>query len=125
MELDLDWRTVQSEVWPEVSYELRPLRVWAFRDLMAFWEKQGAQTENENAIIRMSPVESFRLMELAERILPDHVRALKGVSVKTAGERATPEIAQLCQESALIPLAGEMVAKLVSISQVEGEPEKK
>ena len=135
MELNLDWRRRQSALWPEVSYELRPLRVWAFQELLAFWEAKGAAAVVAGAPegaepppARPAPTASLaattRLMEVARRILPEHVRGLAGLQVRTEAGAAGVTVAELCEETALLPLAAEIVAGLVEISALGEGAEK-
>jgi hypothetical protein len=126
MELNLDWRRRASALWPEVSYELRPLRVWAFQELLVFWEAQGVAGSNV-APGGTAPalVSSARLMEVARRIFPDHVRGLAGLHAR--GEDGAPApvaVPALCEEAALLPLAAEIVAALVEISTLDAAAEK-
>jgi len=147
MELNLDWRQRQSALWPEVSYELRPLRVWAFQELLAFWEGEGERSkalrggphraEGESVGDGDAPADgpgapratlaaTARLMDVARRILPDHVRGLSGLRVRagSAAEAAVPTLEALCEEAALLPLAAELVAALVELSTLDAGAEK-
>ena len=135
MELNLDWRQRQSALWPEVSYELRPLRVWAFQELLAFWEGEGERTAGQAAegvhgeragAQAASLAATARLMDVARRILPDHVRGLSGLRVRagSAAEAAVPPLEALCEEAALLPLAAELVAALVELSTLDAGAEK-
>ena len=78
-------------------------------------------TEVGNAV---SPVESLKLMEVARRIFPDHVRGLEGIDLVRDGERHPASLDDLCEEAPLIELAGEILGRLVSISDFQGESEK-
>ena len=122
MEVNLDWRRQESAQWPEVGYEIRPLRVWAFQELMAFWE--GPEGAPENPTHHISPMRSFELLQVAKRIFPDHVRNLTGLTLLRDGETvpATPE--GLCEEAPLLPLAGEIISRLVAISEMGAAAEK-
>jgi hypothetical protein len=134
MELNLDWRRRQSALWPEVSYEIRPLRVWAFQELATFWEAQGAGRAAAAAAdpggaggAGSSPPSlsaTARLMEVARRIFPEHVRGLSGLQVRGEGGSAALAVSDLCEETALLPLAAEIVAGLVAISALDGAAEK-
>jgi hypothetical protein len=149
MELNLDWRRRQSALWPEVSYELRPLRVWAFQELLAFWEGEALRggphraeggphrAEGESVGDGDAPADgpgapratlaaTARLMDVARRILPDHVRGLSGLRVRagSAAEAAVPTLEALCEEAALLPLAAELVAALVELSTLDAGAEK-
>ena len=122
MEVNLDWRRQESAQWPEVGYEIRPLRVWAFQELMAFWE--GPEGDPETPTLRISPMRSFELLHVAKRIFPDHVRNLTGLTLLRDGATvpATPEA--LCEEAPLLPLAGEIISRLVAISEIGAAAEK-
>jgi hypothetical protein len=63
-------------------------------------------------------------MAVARRILPEHVRALEGVLLVQGGERAPASLDALCDEAALIPLAGEIVSRLVARSEIPPAAEK-
>ncbi len=123
MELNLDWRRETSALWPEVSYELRPLRVWAFHELLAYWQECGVDGR-DGAPVRLTPAQGLGLMAVARRILPEHVRALEGVLLVQGGERAPASLDALCDEAALIPLAGEIVSRLVARSEIPLAAEK-
>jgi hypothetical protein len=135
MELNLDWRRRQSALWPEVSYELRPLRVWAFQELLAFWEGEAlrgrphraeGESVGDGDAPRATLAATARLMDVARRILPDHVRGLSGLRVRagSAAEAAVPTLEALCEEAALLPLAAELVAALVALSTLDAGAEK-
>lgn len=111
MDINLEWREQKSELWEGVTYEIRPLRVWAFQEIMTFWENNGGKAG-------ASPAKSLNLMPVAQRIFKDHVRELKGVRVNIEGEStaATPD--DLCRETPLVGLAGEIIVYLVTISEV-------
>jgi hypothetical protein len=123
MELNLDWRRETSALWPEVSYELRPLRVWAFHELLAYWQECGVDGR-DGAPVRLTPAQGLGLMAVARRILPEQVRALEGVLLVQGGERAPASLDALCDEAALIPLAGEIVSRLVARSEIPLAAEK-
>ena len=122
MEVNLDWRRQESAQWPDVGYEIRPLRVWAFQELMAFWE--GPEGAPENSTLRISPARSFELLQVARRIFPDHVRNLTGLTLLRDGEHAPATPEALCEEAPLLPLAGEIIARLVAISEIGAAAEK-
>jgi len=120
MQIDLDWRRERSALWPEVSYEIRPLRVWAFQELMAYWERQAAPgTEGTGA------ADGLALLAVARRIFPDHVRDVQGLTLTREGETAPATPEALCEEAPLAPLAGEIVARLVAASEIGDDAEKK
>lgn len=130
MDLNLDWRRRQSAVWPQVSYELRPLRVWAFQELLACWADaegspaSGGEGGAQDAGRAAGLVRTARLMDVARRILPDHVRGLEGLRVRGEGGPAEPSMEALCEEALLMPLAAELVERLVEISALEPGAEK-
>ncbi len=124
MELNLDWRRETSTVWPEVSYELRPLRVWAFHELLAYWQSCGVDAPAGSAV-RLTPAQGLGLMSVARRIFPEHVRGLEGVVLVQGGERTPAPLEALCEEAALLPLAGELVSRLVALSEIPPAAEKK
>lgn len=124
MELNLDWRGYSSEIWDDVSYEIRPLKVWAFQELLSFWETSGRQAEGEEAVIRVSPSDSAGLMAVAKRIFPDHVRKLSGLTVVEEGRKRKATLESLCEETAMMQLAGEIVSRLIAISEISGNDEK-
>lgn len=124
MEFDLDWHRMDSEVWPEVAYELRPLRVWAFLELMEFWEGRPNRDGDAEAAMRVSAADSLRLMEVARRIFPDHVRNLTGVTLRKSGAVHPACAEDLCDEAPLLPLAGEIISKLVALADITVEAEK-
>ncbi len=122
MELNLDWRREISALWPEVSYELRPLRVWAFHELLAYWQSCGAGGAVDPP--PLTPAQGLGLMAVARRILPEHVRALEGVVLVRSGERVPADLGALCDEAPLMPLAGEIVSRLVARSELPPAAEK-
>lgn len=124
MEFDQDWHPQTSALWPEVSYELRPLRVWAFLELMEFWENKPNRDTQGQAAVRLSAADSLRLMAVARRIFPDHVRNLRGVTLRSGGAVQPAQPDDLCDEAALMPLAGEIVSRLVTLSDLSAETEK-
>jgi len=125
MELNLDWRRETSTVWPQVSYELRPLKVWAFSELMEHWARHAADDESgEGTRLRLEGGAGLGLMAVARRIFPTHVRAVRGLTLCTDGEHQEATVEALCDEAPLLPLAGEIIARLVAISEV-GETDEK
>jgi hypothetical protein len=123
MELNLDWQKHTSALWPEVSYELRPLRVWAFEELLGYWHRQGAPDESGGAA-RTASRHGAELMALAKKVLPEHVRALEGVVVIQDGRRVPAGLDALCEEAGLMALTGEILSGLVAISAVPPSAEK-
>ena len=118
MELNLDWRREASARLVEVSYEIRPLKVWAYQELMAFWEERPRQTGEGRAVTQISAAEGLKLMDVARRIFPEHVRALEGITLRREGAVHPVALEDLCGESPLIELAGEILARLVAISDL-------
>lgn len=118
MELNLEWRGWSSESWPEVRCELRPLKVWAFQELLSAWEVEGKPLGEAETRPAATQIKGARLMAVARRILPDHVRALEGVTVRLDGQTAPASLEQLCEETALMALAGEILSRLVAISEI-------
>ena len=124
MHVNLEWRQERSQLGREISYELRPLRVWAFQELMAFWEEHARTAEEGGQARRLSAADGMKLMTVARRIFPDHVRNLQGVTLADGGASTPAPIEALCEEAPLLPLAGEIVARLVAISEVGAGEEK-
>jgi hypothetical protein len=124
MELNLDWRREDSARLAGVSYELRPLKVWAFQELMAFWDQQPRESGEGPARVRISPAQSLKLVDLARRIFPDHVRNLSGITLQRDGVRGPAAPLDLCEESPLLELAGEVLGRLVAISELAPGDEK-
>jgi hypothetical protein len=132
MEFNLDWQPHTSALWPEVTYELRPLKVWAFQALLDCWD--GAQGwGGAGGAGGAGPVEraprpaaagSARLMEAAERVFPEHVRNLAGLTVRAEGRVEPAGLEHLSRETLLLPLAGEIIARLLSLSEVGEAAEK-
>ena len=124
MELHLDWRQMDSAVMPGVRYELRPLRVWAFQELMAFWEqREGAKAAPEApADLRFS--EALALLAVARRVFPQHVQKLEGLVLLKEGQRIPAGVEQLCEEMPLVELAGEILNRLVQLSTLTPNGEK-
>lgn len=118
MELNLEWRAWQSDTWPEVACELRPLKVWAFQEVLEAWEgqRQPSATEGEKPL--PAPIKGTPLMTVARRILPEHARNLQGVTVRLDGQSRPATLEQLCEETALMPVAGEILSRLVAISEI-------
>ena len=124
MELNLDWRREQSGRLNMVSYEIRPLKVWAFQELMAFWEGQPREMADGQARVRISPAQSLPLIDLARRIFPEHVRNLSGIALRREGSSAPASPLDLCEEAPLLELAGEVLGRLVAISDLNATDEK-
>ena len=111
MKLDLDWKMVRSELWPEIQYEIRPLRVWAFQELVSCWETRENRKD-------LSPTIGAELMATLKKIFPEHLRNISGLTLVQDGKsrEATPE--SICEETALMPLAGEIFSRLIALSEV-------
>ena len=124
MELNLDWRLESSGRLAGVSYEIRPLKVWAYQELMAFWEARPRETRDGQEVARVSAAESLKLMEVARRIFPDHVRNLSGIALRRDGASAPAAPQDLCEEAPLLELAGEVLGRLVAISELTPGDEK-
>ncbi|MDH4120427.1 MAG: hypothetical protein OEV94_01805 [Deltaproteobacteria bacterium] len=120
MELNLDWQTHTSSLWPEVRYDIRPLRVWAFQELLRFWETHTAAHPDQP----LTSAETMGLMAVARRVLPDHLQNLTGITLLQAGSRQPASIESLCEETALAELTGEIITRLVALSAVRPEQEK-
>ena len=129
MDINVDWRRETSRVWPEVSYELRPLRVWAFQALMDRHEGLREAAESQDA--QSQDAESRAgagngsLLALAARIFPQHVRAVEGLTVRREGQSQAVTAEALGEEALLLPLAGEILARLIALSEVGAAGEKK
>ncbi|MDH5751331.1 MAG: hypothetical protein OEZ59_02800 [Deltaproteobacteria bacterium] len=117
MELNLDWRKEQSGLWKDVSYELRPLRVWAFQALLDLWSSKNTPQPEDRP--------GASLTALATRIFPEHVRNLEGLVITRDQSTGPATPADLAEEAVLLPLASEIISRLVSISEVEETAEKK
>ena len=124
MELNLDWRRESSTVWPEVSYELRPLKVWAFQELLDYWERHSGDKPEDSALAKISAGDGVKLIDVAGRIFPDHVRSLLGLTASKDGQHGEVTLDMLCEETQLLPLAGEIVSRLVAISEIDADDEK-
>lgn len=124
MELNLDWRREASPRHPGVAYEIRPLRVWAFQELMALWDDGGAPPAGEEGTRALSPAAGLRWMPVAERIFAEHVRGLEGVTVVEGGQRRPATAEDLCREAGLLELAGEILQRLVAVSELGPGDEK-
>ncbi len=108
-----------------MRYELRPLRVWAFEALMACWERPAGEAAGRDDPAAAAPARGARLMEAAGRVFPDHVRNVEGLSVRAEGQSLPATLEQICGETAFLPLlAGEMLSRLLSISDLTEEEEK-
>ena len=118
MELNLEWRAWRSDTWPEVACELRPLKVWAFQEVLEAWEGQRQPSEPEGEKPLPAPVKGPPLMAVARRILPEHARNLQGITVRLDGQSRPATLEQLCEETALMPVAGEILSRLVTISEI-------
>ena len=124
MEFNLDWQPQTSALWPEVSYELRPLKVWAFQALLDCWDSGADSGAGEVPAPRAAVAGSARLMEVAGRVFPEHVRNLAGLTVRVEGRVEGANLEHLSRETLLLPLAGEIIARLLSLSEVGGAAEK-
>lgn len=124
MDINLDWRREASALWPEVSYEIRPLKVWAFQELLGFWEQHGRPEVEDDATPRTGAAEGVLLVDVAKRIFPEHVRALQGVSLVQEGQSRPVPVEALCEETSLLKLAAEIVSRLIAISEISRDEEK-
>lgn len=124
MECNLDWRTENSALWPGVTYQIRPLKVWAFQELLAFWEAHGAEPPPGGGKVTLPPSRGLQLMAVAKAIFAEHLRNLSGLTVVREGERAEAGPETLCEETPLMPLAGEIISRLIAISEVSPAAEK-
>lgn len=97
--------------------------MWAFHELLAYWQSCGVDAR-DGAVVRLTPAQGLGLMAVARRIFPEHVRALEGVVLVQGGERVPAPLEALCEEAALIPLAGEMISRLVARSEIPPAAEK-
>ena len=135
MELNLDWRREASALWPEVTFEIRPLKVWAFQELLAHWEAGGAgvnqaidpggdEKPEKNQAVPSAAGAGVGLIEVAKHIFPEHVRELRGITLTRNGATANASLEALCEETALLKLALEIVSKLMAISEIASGEEK-
>ncbi|MDH4225124.1 MAG: hypothetical protein OEW12_05715 [Deltaproteobacteria bacterium] len=127
MELNLDWRHEESALWPGVTYQLRPLRVWAFQELMAFWESRPqpeARGDGPPAARRLGAADTLEFMAVAGKVLPPHVRQLQGLILIRDGEKHPATVESLCEETPLTDLAGEILSRLITLSEIRPEREK-
>ncbi len=124
MEFNLEWRHRTSSVWPDVGYEIRPLKVWAFQELLAYWEENGSPAGEASQGHGGIAVKNTRLMEIAKRVFPDHVRNLEGISLRENGKSEPATVERLCEETLFMPLAGELISSLIAISETGEEEEK-
>ena len=90
----------------------------------AFCQSHGGSGPNDGATPAAVPSNSVKVIEVAKRIFPDHVRGLAGLTIVQDGEgrEATPE--GLCEETALLPLAGEIISRLIAVSEIAESDEK-
>ena len=135
--IDLDWRREESALHPGVYYEIRPLKVWAYLELLGAWDKGAAEAPAATPRAAEAPApegapvaelgalpRQGRLLRLAPRIFPEHVRALEGLEMTREGVRLPVDAIALAEEAALAPLAGEVITRLLEISQLTGADEK-
>jgi len=125
MECLLDWQSRQSSLWPDVSYEIRPLKVWAFLDLMTCWGEGAPERPEGGTSPGQQALKSQALLDVAKRVIPEHVRNLKGLYVQRDGQVRDGTVEEVCEEALLMPLAVEMISGLIEISEVGKEDEKK
>lgn len=121
MNLDLDWRVHVSESMQDVTCKIRPLKLWAFQAVMAFW--QGLPT-NEEGQPRLNTAASIGLIQVAEKVFPEHVKELQNITVQVEGKQRMATIDDLCKETAFMGLSVEIIGALITISEVGAEEEK-
>ena len=121
MNLDLDWRVHISLAVPDVVCKIRPLKLWAFQELMAFWQ---TLPETKDGKPKFSTDASIELVKVAKRVFPEHVKDLQNITLRVDGEQRMATIDDLCDETAFMSLTVEVIGALVSISEMGAEDEK-
>ena len=126
MELNLDWSTEDSTLLTGVRYSMRPLKVWAFQELMGCWEQAASTPHAEGGPppLRLGSAAGAALMPLLRRIFTEHVRGLEGLSLRAGGNTRAATVEDLCEEAALLPLAGELLTRLLARSDLSPGDEK-
>lgn len=124
MEINLEWQQFTSSLYPEVSYEIRPLKAWAFQELLSHWEIHGPAESSGLNPGGLKPSESMKILQAVQPIFSEHVRGLQGVKISDGGKDREAEVENLCEETPLLRLAGEVLGHLISISSLSSVEEK-
>ncbi len=131
MDIIIDWQLYETEFAGEkISMEIRMLRSWAMFALEPYLNNPNPKKEEETAkeyAARLTDEEktilsnnSRKIQEISEKILPDHVQNIKGITVN--GEPVTWE--QIAAEVVFLNLAVEICGQLASISTLKKADEK-
>ena len=112
MEISLGWRRVDLKDLPDISVELRPLKVWAFQKLIA---SQAGNSDGKS----QEALDGLTMLEVAKEIFPEHVRAVKGIVVsRDDGESSDVTLEDLTTETQLITVSAAILSQLFEISQL-------
>lgn len=130
MDIIIDWQsfTPTTKIRGEtISAEVRPLKNWAWLELLPLMEKLTLKKEGETTkdyLARLTPAEksnlereSISIQRLAKTIFKDHVRNFQGITVN--GQPPTPE--QLSEEVIFMGVTVEIMVYLITISNLGEE----
>lgn len=120
MILDLTWNRYDFPNFPEVSMELRPLTFKGYQSVMGLMAEMG---EGEGAAKNFSKIDFGATIE---EIFPEHIRDIRGIQVKVSSDETRDALASdITSSGAFAAIAIEILAKLMEISQLGKEDEKK
>ena len=131
MDIIIDWQTYETEFAGEkISMKVRMLRSWAMFALEPYLNNPNPKKKEETAqeyATRLTVEEksilsnnSMKIQELSEKIFPDHVKDIQGITVN--GKPVTWE--QIASEVVFLNLAVDICGQLASISTLTKEEEK-
>jgi len=133
MLLDVNWRpfTLPQAAFPGVTCEVKPLSSGALQSakdaLLPLLEEALAGTPEERKaamqlrLRRLSPVE---IMQAAQDALPQHVRNLRGITLRENGRDREATLDELLQQGAFWEIASILLGELVSISRLTADDQK-
>lgn len=128
----IDWQKYETEFRShKISMELRPLKRGTSILLIPFFmeaEKRKAEIEaQKKKIPQKTDVEReatgeelsfmYRVQEIAEKILPDHMRNFEGLTINNNAISAN----DLCSESIFASLVMNIIAELAKITQLTND----
>ena len=119
MILNLAWRRVEFANFPEVSMELKPLDFKSFQTVMGLIAGIGSGQEAAKAFSKVD------ISSVVEEIFPQYIRNVSGIQIKEGDDLKTVEVKDLSSSGAFVSICMEIMAKLLDISKLGGDDEKK
>ena len=123
MILDLSWQTFEPEGFG-LSIELKPLSFEAFQIAMRIASTLASTSLDAKADV-MALISQETTLEAAKAIYPDHVKNLKGITIKESFSEREATVEHLTQFGAFSTLNVIIIGKLIEISALtEGDKKK-